>query len=512
MQDIITDYITKGIFAVIRHWKTVLFFTIIGVICVALYSLIQNFALITVEVDKTHIDKSLTVSTYANSIEESKKIGSEGFQIIPRNTKSITVSAGDSIKTQSLITIPWYGIFTKKITLWPDKNADKVAYTSTLPQPCATYNQDLDQLLAYSCQLPAALTKYDTPSNSYWGADIISTLAYVRTQAAPYKGGLIGISTTLDSPAKIISYDGKGGSHSFDPPPFIDTSQFNQAVIRTDEADPNSSMFVIVTSNGDIYRATIDDQKNINYKLFPAPQGYSSTFQKTLCRVVSSQIHCIRVNNQVGDVKTPKNAPQPTVITASIDSESFASTPIDIDYLDDFVATADGRFYVTDNKKLFFLSKETASYSPVEIAQNVDSIFGGKNLFIIQQNGVFTSDKTDLRQIFYSPNLLLKSLSIYNDIVFVLASVKDRPGETFAYRLNAIENTTPNHRIIDLYPTSSDKLSSLRFQDMVGNRIYGVTRETSDIVNDFPTIEQEVRVNLQSLGIETNNFDIRIVY
>ena len=513
MQDVITDYITKGILAVMRRWKLVLFCSSIVIVCVAFYSFMQSFAFVTIELDKTRIDKSLNISTYANSTVESKKVGSDGLQIIPRSTRSITVSAGDNIKTQSLITIPWHGFFTKKLTLWPDKNADKIAYMSTLPQPCATYNQEQDQLLAYSCQQPAALTKYDTPVNSYWKTDLVSSLSYVRTQPVPYQGGLIGISITLDSPPKIITYDGKGGSRSFDPPPFIDTTQFSKATIHTDEADPSSNKFVILASNGDIYRAIINDnQKNIDYKLFPAPQGYSPIFQKTLCRVISSQIVCVRVNNQAGDVKTPENAPQPTVITASFDSESFTSKPINIDYLDDFAATTDGRLYATDNKKLFLLSKEANAYSPIEIAQNIDSIFGGKNFYAIQQNGIFTSDKTDLRQVFHSSNLSLKSLLVYDNTVFTLASVKGRPGETFAYRLNTTDNTTPNRRLIDLYPTSSDKLSSLRFQDMVGNRIYGVTRETSNIVNDFPTIEQEARVNLQSLGIEATDVDIRIVY
>lgn len=451
-------------------------FIVIACLIVLLFiakSLFDTLALVDIKVTMTGNQTVQNVKVYASSDDGNTELGGAGLKIIPRSTKSLVATKDEDASSQVKIKIPWYGYLEKKITLQPSKNADKIAYLNTNKNPCATYSIRLASLLAYDCKKPRALIHYDINS-PIWAIRRAGSLPFESDQVAPYMGGVIGIESgteVIDSPLLVVKDDGT--KSRFNLPDGVAPEYIKQTRIFTNGFSATDNRFVIVDYIGDIYLGTPSTQnKTVKYRKITRPEGYSSTYQQTHCRMLGDFVYCYRGQYIRGDMP-PSSVKLPTesILTASFTSDDTTSTNLDKPgKYSDFYVTLDGDMYAKEHKKLFYLSQTGDLYKSRELAQNVDAAAGGEGMFYIQKNNIYhVSKDSDAIMRFYSRNVLPKSLYVSEGSVFVLANVKDMGSNFYAYKLNDQDYTGEN-RLIDQLPAGTGKLPSVTYQDLVGNR------------------------------------------
>lgn len=466
-----------------NHKRQLILLIILSVPLVFAVNLFTTYAVINVEVSAPFDTKS--VVTYAASGKPTQKAGNTGIMIVPRTTTSLVVAQGDYIKTESKLDIPWYGYTAKKIQLRKDKNATKVAYKSTIGAQCATYNPTTDSLAYYRCGSATNLVAYKTPINKIWNNVEITKFYYPSNYAYPYMGGVIGLSYSDDidekSPGDIIAYDGNGRSNVFNAPEAIqDKSKFNFSSVFTNTNNPTDNRFVIVTVNGDIYIGTPNGGKNVEYYRIAAPSDYNSDYNQTLCSLTDMDVYCYRGKTAYGDISPSfdfsKVAGSQIVhysyLNKSVDTTNFAT---DLFAINQFQSTASGDLYATYYKELYRFENKNGKYNIVRISQNASTIAASDKLYFTQDKGIFAVDNTDTStayQVFYSKNVIPRSLYAVSGKLFIIGSIPGDDSVTYAYQLNSDNDTQPGNRAIDILPMASSELPGAYLNDLVGERIF----------------------------------------
>ncbi|MBI3889602.1 hypothetical protein HY312_03450 [Candidatus Saccharibacteria bacterium] len=512
--DIIVTLFNNIVTYVKNHFKKVMIITAVIIGLITLISVYQSFSFVTISVSTKSLpsDHNDPVAR-ANSEYSSTKIGTSGLQFVPRSAKSITVSVGSGVASEVPLTVPWHRFTSVNVDLKSDLNATKVSYGSTLNTACATYNQEQDSLLSYDCQTPASLVKSNTPNNNYWGRTIVSsTKLSSYSPPASYMGGLIGLQKTYDLSQAIIYYDGNGNSKTYNAPQTADAATIDQAQIVTDSSQPLDARFVLITKNGDIYLAVPNENDDsVAYTRFKSPEKYDAVFQHTLCDITEGTVLCYRGYMHVGDYDTPTAPGTPTISTVQFGSLDMNTLPVSQKYLDTIHLTSDGNIYGLDNHTVYSFGTRDKEYTPTILAQSALYAASGKKLYILQDTGIYEIKDETLTQVFYSKNIKPKSLYISGDKVYILGKVADQSTMS-AYLLNATTNTTPNQRLIDLFPASSTDIPDALTQDLVGTRAYVLLLQRQNLQADFEPTKDRVITNMQTLGIDTNSLDIKIAY
>lgn len=514
----------KEVFEYIQKHKKL----IITLVCVVIFAIIaknlfDNFALVNIKVNEQGSSAAAqNVKIYASTSAENVELGGSGLKIIPRTTKSLVATKDERASTQVKIKIPWHGFLEQTITLSPSKNADKMAYLNTSSDGCATYSVRLQTLLSYDCIKPLSLVRYDTTSK-IWGIRKVSNLTFRNKLVAPYMGGVIGIRGGMHMtglPIEVVKDDGTATQYEL--PKGMTLEDAGQARLFTNEFNTADNRFIIVDYAGNIHLATPSAKnKSITYKTIPSPEGYTTTYQQTLCRILGDFVYCYRGHSIRGD--TPPSSvklPSETILTASFTNDTVTTTNIDTpgEY-SDFYVTLDGDLYGKNFKKLFYLAQSGDTYKPRELAQNVDTAAGGEGLFYIQRNAIYHVTKdSDATMRFYSHNIVPKSLYISEGSTFILANIKDGGDNLHAYKIND-QDYTGGERVIDILPAGSGKLPAVTHQDLVGDRVQftlaiplnKTTRRDIDKA-ELETRKQKVLDTLRSRGLDLTKLDITFTY
>lgn len=419
-----------------------------------------------------------------------------------------------------MINIPWYGYAHKKIALHRDKNADKIAFKSSLDDVCGAYSKNLDRMMQYSCKNPQAVVYYSAPQDKTWSIEtLVDGTHYSNTPIAPYKGGIIGISYSEDSDAghyeSIVGVSDTGEVRLYQQPDNISRTDFAQARIFTDEQNQANDRFVLVEKNGAIHLATPGQDKDnpaVNYTTIPAPATYSPTLEQTQCHLQDTSVICYRgLATNIGDSTEDTAKVQPQIIKLTFGSEKTTITPIgDSLPIFDFDVTNDGQLYGLSYKKLIRFTQKSNTYYPEELSQNVDSIAAGDKLYFLQNNGVFTIDPTshDAYQVFYSHNIQPDKLLTSSDRVFIIGKSVNNSEDTYAWRLNDDDDVNYSNRLIDILP-SFPASSAYGRTDLVGNTLdIQVLASRIDTEADIRRKKQATLDYLKDLGVNIDQLTI----
>jgi hypothetical protein len=517
---------------IITYRKKVALFVLGIVLLIIAINLFRTYAIVDVEID-TGGNQSSKLTVYTSSDVATAKAGSAGLNIVPRNTKSLIVASGDNMKTQSKITIPWFGYSYKKVTLKRDKNAEKVAFNSTSSTNCASYSSNFDRLMYYSCQRPTSLSEYLTPTTGTWITKKIADAGFYTNKVTSYMGGVIGISYRENSdvirPGEITAVTETGQRVYYSPPEGFNLDEIGKAKLFTDTNDITNNRFILVDTQGNIYLGTPTGGKNIDYKHISPPEKYNPIYNQTLCAVNGDSAHCYRGHAAVGDRPEKFDATQladDTIVTLSFNDTNANTVKVEpSDFvLSDFYTTTTNQLYGKSHKKLYAFDKVGDKYIPDELSQNIDSAASSQNMYFIQQNGIYQVDsKTkDSYQIFHSNNIIPKSVYVAANKVFITGSIKGAGPTTYAYVLNSEDDTAPGKRLIDIFPTSFDKLPKVNSQDFIGNRFLfrlkvTINKDAKTIADaiDKKSLEQakaQVINYINDQGINPDSLDISFTY
>lgn len=519
--------LNNTIYWILTHKKRLIIFAILVIITVVCSNLFTQYAVVNVDVTASFDAKNIT--TYAVSGKPTQKVGKVGMMIIPRATTSLIIAQSDYIKTESKIDIPWYGYIDKKIQLRYDKNATKVAYKSTLGARCATYDPDKDSLAYYRCTNATNLVSYKTPPNAIWSNVEIAKLYYPSDSAYPYMGGVIGLSYTDDidekSPGDITAYDGSGKMTALNAPDRLqDKSKFNFSSVFTNTNNPRDKRFAIVTVNGDIYIGAPISGKNVDYYRIAAPIDYNSNYNQTICSLNDTDVYCYRGKTAYGDISANFDFSKYTgsqVVHYSYATKSTDTTKLskDLFAIGQFQTTTRGELYATYYKELYRLVKTNDTYTIDRISQNVDTIAAGDKLYYLQDKGIFAVDNIDLTtsyQVFYSKNVIPKSLYAVAGKLYIIGSIPGDESMTYAYLLGSDDDAQPGNRAIDILPIASKDLPGAYLNDLVGQRVFVML--DLNVTTSKPTsaeIEEKKRQIVQKLslyGSSINASNIQFAY
>lgn len=467
---------------IFSHKRRVLWLTILIVILLSIFHFVTTYAVLLVKVESSSAAKNIVV--YASSETKTTKAQNFGMTIIPRDTKNLIVTSGDYMRTQTKITIPWYGIVEKKVSLKQDRDADKVAYNSTQAATCASYMPSSDQLAYYSCTNPKALLSYQAPESGRWATKKIANLYYSSNPVRPYLGGVIGISHTPSSDVRelgditVVTEAGKTVPYEI-PAGLLQEDLINTRIF-TDRNNPTNKRFVLVNPAGEIFIGTPTSGTQVDYDHIAAPPKYSKDRNETLCVLTDTHTYCYRGPSAVGDV--PKsfdfNSVTPSqILSYSFDSKSSSVTDTAEKFfaINGFYVNRDGKKYIRKDGALFRLVQQGGKYISEQIAQGVSTAVGGDTLHYVYNNGVFVvdpNDPTTSYQIFYSPKIFPKAIYTIGDKVFMIATRKGSDTVTYAYQLNNSLNSAQSKRLIDIVPIDKSQMRNTYFSDLVGDRMY----------------------------------------
>lgn len=460
--------------------------------------------------------KASEFTIYTSSDSETKEIGSPGLHIVPRNTKSIIAQAGSNIRTQSQISIPWYGYAAKEVDLRIDKNADKIAYRSSLDNPCGVYSDKLNRMFQYDCSNSNSLVYYNTPAKGAWSIEKTADMFYPDYTPVPYMGGLIGVSYARDSdvipPSNIIFVSDTGEQNYLKSPDGIDISKITKAGIFTDKHDQTNDRFAFVTIDGFIYLGTPKSKTDVDYVKIAPPDTYDASTQQTVCEVNGDFVTCYRgLSSATGDGAIDFDSMESSITTLNFTNESSETIPVNkLFTLDTLAVTNDGLIYGKNHRKLLFFEKKDTQYEVVELSQNIDGLAAGDKLTFLQDNGVFAVDPTsrNLYQLFYSKNIQPKKLLSAGEKVFIIGKVPGDKNSSFAWQLNDEENTNNGNRLIDKLPSFPDSLE-YGDTDFVGNTInIKVLTDRSSTAQEVRDTKQITLDYLNSIGVDTGQLQL----
>lgn len=504
------------IIELMKKYKKPLIYT--GLIIVLAYSFISFFSQYSLlNVSIIHSPATTELTVYTSSDSETKEIGKPGLHIIPRNVKSVIAQAGRNIRTQSQVTIPWYGYIAKEIELKADKNADKIAYKSLLDRPCGAYSERLNRLSQYSCSNSNSFVYYNTPSKGDWSIETISNnILYPNYSPVSYMGGLLGVAYVRGSdsepPSNLVSVSDIGESNYLKEPEGIDLNNITQAGIFTDKNDQTNNHFALVTIDGTIYLATPKSKTDVDYVKIAPPEGYSPDTQQTVCDVNGDFATCYRgLSPNLGDGVIDYSSVQSSITTLNFTNSSTETVDVNkLLTLDAIAVTNDGLIYGKIHKKLLFFEKKGAQYQAVELSQNIDGIAAGDKLTFLQDGGVFAVDPSsrNLYQIFYSKNIQPKQLFSASGKVFIIGKVPGDKSASYAWTLNNEDNNNNGNRLIDKLPSFP---SSIEYgdTDFVGNIInIKVLTDRSSTAQGIRDTKQSTLDYLSSIGVDTNQLQL----
>lgn len=489
--------------------------------------IMSSYAVIYIDTASSFKPTNQVLYTSSDATTQKSLLSVFNLHLIPRDTKSIIVTASSSIKTQSELTLPWYGYAYKEVSLVHDKNAEKVAFNSTLSALCATYDGD-SRLLSYTCESPDSLSEYTAPEAGLWQNNKIADL-YYDDATAPYMGGIIGLSpsesTDVSQKSDIVAVTKEGRIIFYNTPDDFDTATINQARIFTDINDPTSNRFVLVDIQGNIYLGAPQEASGkVDYRQIPPPEKYNPDFNQTFCTVNGDTVQCYRGSSILGeqpDNFDPTNYAPDSLAELSFTDESINTRSVRNDSsvsLYNFYSTTSGQLFAKSSKKLYHLKKENNQYTLNEISQNVDSATGGKSLYFIQDNGVFEVDpKTlDSHQVFHSSRVIPKKLYSSANTLFIIGNVEGINGVTYAYRLTDENNTGSGKRIIDIIPANPlQQLPDTNSLDLVGDRVQ-IQLHLESRNNTKSDVLDEKKLNiieaLRARGVDTDKLTFSFTY
>lgn len=469
----------------------------------------------------------ISISTDA----EMKKVGNPGLLIVPRATKSIIASAGDYVKTQTLITMPWYGYTEVPVSLQRDKDGTKIPFYSTQSDACMTYSTRLESLLHYKCRNPTTLVQYQTPTSGLWkNTAVASSFIYPNQSAKPYAGGILGITDNhgeatddhAPSPLAFVSDDGK--FHYYNAPSEIEDEELSRATLFTNTVDQTDKRFVLVTSDGDIYLGSpIASTDTIDYHKFESSFAYTQPRYQTLCEIRGDNAICNRGEAPVGDTEESDGKTASEVITTySFEGREVSSVPVaQKALLDSFHATSNGKLYGKYHKKLLAFELKNGKYHTVELTQNADTVTVNDSVYYTQAGGVFMVDShTSSHQVFYTKKANIKNLVTANNKIIAIGTFNDGNNTALhAYQLNDDANDNPGTRIIDLLPADTEKLTGVTYQNFVGNKLYlnlalATSKKSTNAEaarrNEINNQKQIIVEELKSSGVDIDSLEIVI--
>ncbi len=497
----------------IKHIRLLIIFGGLGLVLIAIIAFLASNALMFVAV--TGDTNNAQVTTYAIDGSSTKRLGGSGLFVVPRSTQGILVSAGDNIKTQTKVSIPWLGIAVQSVQLNADKNADKVAFAGPETGVCATYAATTDKLLYYDCQTPAALMQYQTPDDGKWVSKSVASLAYISNQVLPpYMGGVLGITLGAQDNPSVPSGESHGiegvsvtatsadKKISYNAPSEVNSENITGLRLFTDTNNPNSDKFVLVDTFGTIYLgAPAKDGKTADYKRIGAPEDYNYRYNQTICSLEDGTAYCYRgytgVKNDDKTVKTKPSIVQLTFADGVVNTANVQGA----DMLDGFYTTTTGKVYGKNGKSLYSIESTSGTYMAEKLVQTPEGVATDNKLYFVQDNGVYELDDTthSSHQVFYSSNITIKSIYPVDGKLYVFGSTKNSKAIS-AYLVNADSDKAPGKRFIDILPIGTNDISSVASSDMAGDKIL--------IKLDSEGNEPDTLTALRSLGVTTDEKNI----
>lgn len=511
--------IEKAVHWLIAHWKLVILLSILGTVLYIAYGLAATYAVINVQISGDI--KNLPLSVHASSDSKTEQVGSSGLVIIRRDTKSLLVNAGGRIRTQTPITIPWFGYLEKRVSLVADRDAEKVAFRSATQSECATYAKTLEQLLYYDCNNPSSLTRYLARPTGPWSEQVVAKMSFSNDTAMPYLGGVIGITYTKNTepptPPDITYVTSEGRLNGLNAPLEMDEDLVSASTVFTDN-NPTNNRFVLVGGSGEIYLAEPDRNfKNVEYKKISAPAKYNQDFNQVTCSLSDATVYCFYARRGIGDMPDKfdwESIAKPSIVRASFDDDSVERSDINapIATMNKFYATSGGDLFILNNKRLDYLKKSSGGYTLDEVSQNVDSASGGgKNMYFAQDGGVFVVNPQtlDSNQVFYSQNVYARAIYQTDSDTFIIGFTGGDDSYTYAYRLLDREN--PTDRLLDKLPFDTKDVDYVLTNDLVGERlyvrVYTPFRPPASIdkldTETLSKIKNSISTHLFSIGIDT---------
>jgi hypothetical protein len=455
------------------------------------------------------------LATYTVTDGTTKRMGGSGLFIVPRSTQGIIVSAGDNIKTQTKVDIPWFGIAFQSVQLNADKNADKVAFAGPETGICAAYAATTDKLSYYDCQTPTALMQYQTPDDGKWVNKSVASLAYISSQVLPpYMGGVIGITPGSQNDPSIPSGESHGiegvsvtatsvdKKVSYNAPSEINAENIAGLRLFTDTNNPNNDKFVLVDAFGTIYLASpATDGKTVEYNRISPPEDYNYRYNQTICSLEDGTVYCYRGSTGIkSDGKSATTKPSVVQLTFTDGVVNTADVQ-GADVLDGFYATTTGKLYGKNGKSLYSIESSSGKYSASKLIQTPEGVATDDKLYFVQDNGVYELDDTthSSHQVFYSSNITIKSIYPVDGKLYVFGATKNSKAIS-AYLVNTSSDTAPGKRLIDILPLSGDDISGITSSDLVGDK---VLIKLASEGNEPDTINA-----LRSLGVDVDEKNI----
>lgn len=493
--------------------KNLKLYIAVGVLLIIVISLVVFFAnnvIAFVNINNTSGSASVTLA------RDGKKVGGSGIVILPRGGQNFEVTAGDSAKTLTTISQPWYGFTSKTIDVKPSKEASKVAFMVDA-QLCATYSASRNSLLRYDCSKPKALIEYQTPSNDIWGERTVADLSYVDNQILPaYMGGVLGIAqnarTGIDHGGDAVSINATSPevTHSYRAPGDISTENLGNLRVFTDNTSSTNPRFILVDRFGTIYLGTPGENNDITYKQVSAPDTYNSKYNQTFCAIHDANAVCYRGRNATAITNNEPALTQASVDNLSFDSGVMSSTKIKDSPLFDGLLRVNSDLYGRKDQAIYSLVTSGDSYVPKKIIEGATSASGNSALYFTKGGSVFTYDtkRSDSYQVFQSPSVKAAGLYTVDGKVFLFGGTKDSETYIYAYELTN-NDYKGGKRLIDALPLDSNSVASeIYANELVGNKVflqlYGDSVSDDEARDLFISKAAEQGISLERKDIQAN--------
>ena len=504
---------------VVNHKKTVTLAALMSLIAFAGIRIWTNYTLIDITVSQPKNTPKAELFIVGDNSNIS--IGNAGLHLIKRSDNNIIIRAGNNLRSQTIVSVPWNTFYaSKNIDLQRDKNAEKIAYRSSLDNPCGVFSKKLNRLLQYACNNTNALTYYDTPEQGDWSVQTVANdFSFQGSPPTPYMGGILGsyfqAGTDTIPTDQLLAISDSGKQRPLQQPDTLDTQDLYGAAIVTDQHNQDNNRFVIVTKTGVIYLATPKSGPNdpgVDYIEIAPPKNYKPNEQYTTCVLREDIATCYRgLSFDSEDAKKVTVKGVSEITKLNFTDKSTVTTFLDNDIaVKSLAETNDGQLYGLSHGRLLYFEQRNGKYQPVELSRDASNIIGNDKLYFLQDGSTFVVDpKThETQQVFYSHNISQQQLIIAGEGIIVIGKSVNSNTYTYAWKLNKDDDINYGNRLIDILP-SFPASSAYGTTDLVGNMIYIETSVARDATaSDIRRKKQDTLGYLKDLGVNLDQVTI----
>lgn len=393
----------------------------------------SSFAIIKVNVtlnDNISGNIKLSYQTGESDIEDDNNslFNIFGWSLLSREANTLTVSADGNETLVSTHSLSRFMPSIINVSISKLKNVEKVQ-SESLDCPVLSNNK----VYSYSCSAPDNVIVYNTPTDGFWGTEIVTNIP-ISYYASPYLSGIAGITLEENKPIYYLNPSTKKVANYELPNELSgDTSATSNSSLVTDQTNSSTKDFLVVNHlTSKVYFSSNTGESYLSV----SPPEDNNELNNVFCSLRNKTAYCYYgVNSHSPDSEEESRYKHENeggilrVIDFSKDKPSFNDFSTGSLSIDRLLVAADGNPVAIVQNDIYVLNLDDGKFNSYLFINDINNISAGKDMYYIKNDKLYLlsldNKYSTSKLVFKSNHTYPSSVVAYGDNVLFTSKIKD---------------------------------------------------------------------------------------